>query len=218
MLMGGHVRVGVEDNLFYEDVNRVPTSNLALTQRVARLAKEFGRPVATAAEMLLLRLGDPENWRETTVTLRKMVADDRPAVLHPPRRWNMAPIAPSAEVPDPERSGINLGEHLRRPFARPDRRGGELPAYRRSDRRDGQPGGRSRLSWVATSAFGCRKPAWRRCDVSASAEDRTEADRPETIHWYVDKFGYHIVGASRKRHPFSRLDRNEWTVLELDLQ
>ncbi|MPM97535.1 hypothetical protein SDC9_144709 [bioreactor metagenome] len=47
---------------------------------------------------------------------------------------------------------------------------------------------------------------------------RTEADRPETIHWYVDRFGYRIVGTAKKRHPFSRLDRDAWTVLELDLQ
>jgi GNAT superfamily N-acetyltransferase len=46
---------------------------------------------------------------------------------------------------------------------------------------------------------------------------RTETDRPETIRWYKDKFGYREVGKNPKKHPFSLPDVDEWTVLELDL-
>ena len=46
---------------------------------------------------------------------------------------------------------------------------------------------------------------------------RTETDRPETIEWYVDRFGYERVGTNPKKHAFSLPDVDEWTVLRLDL-
>ena len=49
ILLGGHVRVGFEDNIYYEK-GVLASSNAQLVQRVARLAKELGRPVATPAE------------------------------------------------------------------------------------------------------------------------------------------------------------------------
>lgn len=218
ILMGGHVRVGVEDNLFYDYPNRVPASNLALTQRVVRLAKEFGRPVATAGEVRsLLRLGDPENWRETSVTLRKMVAGDRPAVLDLLGRWNIAPVAPSAEVPDPERRGINLAGTF---VAELGERIVGVASYLPIDEATAETASLA----VDPDCLGCgigyrlqeaRLDEMRRLGIRRV---RTEADRPETIHWYVDKFGYRVVGTVKKRHPFSRLDRDAWTVLELDLQ
>jgi 3-keto-5-aminohexanoate cleavage enzyme len=53
--MGGHVRVGLEDNLYYER-GRLAT-NAELVARVVRIAGELGRPVATPDEARrLLRL------------------------------------------------------------------------------------------------------------------------------------------------------------------
>ncbi len=47
--MGGHVRVGLEDNVFYS--KGVPAkSNAELVARIVRLAKELGREVATPDE------------------------------------------------------------------------------------------------------------------------------------------------------------------------
>ncbi|MCZ7653432.1 MAG: GNAT family N-acetyltransferase [Rhodocyclaceae bacterium] len=46
---------------------------------------------------------------------------------------------------------------------------------------------------------------------------RTETDRPDTIRWYVEKFGYRIVGTNPKKHDFSLPDVDHWTVLELNL-
>ena len=47
---------------------------------------------------------------------------------------------------------------------------------------------------------------------------RTEADRPETIAWYVRKFGYRIEGTvPKKQQRFSLPEVREWTVLILDL-
>ena len=47
---------------------------------------------------------------------------------------------------------------------------------------------------------------------------RTETDRPRTIEWYVDNFGYERVGTTPKKHEFSLEEVDEWTVLELDLE
>jgi len=43
--MGGHVRVGIEDNIYYRR-GEPATSNAQLIERVARIAQEFGRAVA----------------------------------------------------------------------------------------------------------------------------------------------------------------------------
>jgi 3-keto-5-aminohexanoate cleavage enzyme len=45
--MGGHVRVGLEDNLFLDPGKERPASNPALVERLVRLAEALGRPVAT---------------------------------------------------------------------------------------------------------------------------------------------------------------------------
>lgn len=49
ILLGGHVRVGFEDNIFYRK-GELAVSNAQLVARVARLAGELERPVATPAE------------------------------------------------------------------------------------------------------------------------------------------------------------------------
>jgi 3-keto-5-aminohexanoate cleavage enzyme len=48
IVMGGHVRVGLEDNLYYSKGELA--TNEQLVARVARLAAELGRPVATPDE------------------------------------------------------------------------------------------------------------------------------------------------------------------------
>lgn len=48
-LMGGHVRVGLEDNVYYARGQRAK-SNAELVQRAVRIAHELNRPVATPAE------------------------------------------------------------------------------------------------------------------------------------------------------------------------
>lgn len=49
IIMGGHVRVGFEDNVYYSKGVKAD-SNAQLVERVVRLAKEFGREVATPEE------------------------------------------------------------------------------------------------------------------------------------------------------------------------
>ena len=47
--MGGHVRTGLEDNIYYHK-GQLAESNAQLVERVVRIAGEVGRPVASPAE------------------------------------------------------------------------------------------------------------------------------------------------------------------------
>ena len=49
MMMGGHVRVGLEDSIYYSK-GVLARSNAELVERVARIAKEFGREIAIPSE------------------------------------------------------------------------------------------------------------------------------------------------------------------------
>ena len=48
LLLGGHVRVGLEDNLFYE--KGVPATNIQLVERMVRIVREMGMEPASPAE------------------------------------------------------------------------------------------------------------------------------------------------------------------------
>ena len=48
--MGGHVRVGIEDSIFYSYPEKELATNTALVKRIVRIAKELGREIATPAE------------------------------------------------------------------------------------------------------------------------------------------------------------------------
>jgi 3-keto-5-aminohexanoate cleavage enzyme len=50
ILMGGHVRVGLEDNLYYDQNRRQLATNEQLIRRIVRLSSEFGREVADPSE------------------------------------------------------------------------------------------------------------------------------------------------------------------------
>jgi len=49
MMLGGHVRVGMEDNLFYRR-GELAKGNAQLVERAVRMAHEFNREVATPAQ------------------------------------------------------------------------------------------------------------------------------------------------------------------------
>jgi ribosomal-protein-alanine N-acetyltransferase len=45
----------------------------------------------------------------------------------------------------------------------------------------------------------------------------TNADRPETIAWYIKHFGYRETGSLAKVHEFGHPDIPRWTTLQVDL-
>jgi 3-keto-5-aminohexanoate cleavage enzyme len=49
IILGGHVRVGMEDNLYFKKGEKLK-SNAQLVERVKRIAEEMNRPVATVAQ------------------------------------------------------------------------------------------------------------------------------------------------------------------------
>ena len=58
MVMGGHVRVGLEDNIYYSK-GMLAKSNAQLVERVVRIAKELGREIANPSDTRkILKLKD----------------------------------------------------------------------------------------------------------------------------------------------------------------
>ena len=151
------------------------------------------------------------------VAIRKMCEDDRLPVMRLLSRWNMAPLAPSPDVPDPERSTLLVENTF---VANADGILIGVASYILHG--DGS----------AETASLAVDPAWLGSHVGANLQKarlmemkargiervRTEADRPGVVDWYVRKFRYRIVGTARKKHPFGLASVDHWTVLELDLR
>jgi len=50
ILMGGHVRVGIEDSIYYNYPRKDLGTNVKLVKRIVRIARELGREIATPEE------------------------------------------------------------------------------------------------------------------------------------------------------------------------
>lgn len=218
LLMGGHVRVGLEDNAYYDHPGRVPATNRALVERIVRLAGEFGRPIARCDSVRQqLHLDDPGNWNATQTTIRKIRAEDMAAAMNLLAKWNMAPLQASANIPDPERDRL---EQTNTFVAILDGQLVGVASWLRID-----PIRAETASFaVAPEHIGCGIGQKLQEARLAEMRDkgirhiRTEADRPDVIRWYIEKFGYRITGTNPKKHAFSRAECDHWTVLELHLE
>lgn len=63
LAMGGHCRVGLEDNIYHSFDRRTLATNVGLVARLKQLSETFGRPFATPAEArALLGLGSGRRW------------------------------------------------------------------------------------------------------------------------------------------------------------
>jgi len=161
--------------------------------------------------------GRTTHSRGGSVVIRRMRPEDLPAALAVLDRWNMAPVAPSADIPDPERSELDVT----RSFVAED--GGRVVGVCSYILHSAE---------VAETASLAVHPDYRGQGVGyrlqcarlralkglGVREVRTEADRAETIAWYVRKFGYERTGTSRKKHAFGLSTVSEWTILRLDLE
>jgi 3-keto-5-aminohexanoate cleavage enzyme len=62
IVLGMHVRVGLEDNVMYAP-GELAKSNAQMVERVVRLAKELGRPIATPTQAReMMGLGAPREY------------------------------------------------------------------------------------------------------------------------------------------------------------
>lgn len=218
IIMGGHVRVGLEDNPYYDYMRRTDASNEQLVRRLVRLAGELGRPISTSRQTReQLRLGNPTNWAATRALIRKMRPDDLNAAQAILAQWNMAPSAPTAEIPDPERNDIELSNSF---VAELEKRVVGIASYLVPE-----PG-------LAETCGLAVDPDYLGCGIGQMLQEarleeirsrgltrvRTETDRPEVIHWYMEKFGYRRSGTRKKKPPYLGLTNcDHWTVLELNL-
>jgi 3-keto-5-aminohexanoate cleavage enzyme len=50
LTLGGHVRVGIEDNIWFDRAREVPATNAMLVERIVQLARTLERPIATPAQ------------------------------------------------------------------------------------------------------------------------------------------------------------------------
>lgn len=218
LLLGGHVRVGLEDNPYYDYANREPASNVQLVKRIVRLAKELGRPIATCNDTRTrLKLGQSENWTATKTVIRKLRLDDTTAVMQLLGQWNMAPIQPCADIPAPERDRLEAENTF---VAILKERIVGVASYLNL----GNGWAETASLAVAPEYLGCgigfqlQQARLKEMGSKGIIHVRTESDRPEVIRWYIDKFGYRVVGQQAKKHAFGRSDCNYWTILELDLE
>ncbi len=53
MIMGGHIRVGMEDNIYYSR-GIIAKSNAQFVDRIVRIAREYGREIATPEETRII--------------------------------------------------------------------------------------------------------------------------------------------------------------------
>jgi N-acetylglutamate synthase-like GNAT family acetyltransferase len=151
------------------------------------------------------------------IIVRKMKSEDMDKVIGILSQWNMAPIKPSPEIPEPIRSSINIDNS----FVAMD---GELivgvasyiiksSEYAETCSLALDPGYRGRGIGYKLQMARLREMKRRGVRKVIS-----HTDRQETIEWYTKKFGYRITGKKKKKHPWSRPDVDERTILELDLE
>ncbi len=152
----------------------------------------------------------------SNIHIRKMRDDDLPVCMSILEGWNMAPRLPSDDIPKPERTGIDIANSF---VAEIDGRVVGTCGYIIHSSEFAETaslavdpsfkGGGAGFLLQRARLDEMRRRGIRRV--------RTETDRPETIRWYVERFGYRVVGTNPKKHAFSCEDVDYWTVLELDL-
>jgi uncharacterized protein (DUF849 family)/N-acetylglutamate synthase-like GNAT family acetyltransferase len=217
IIMGGHVRVGLEDSPLMDYWDAQPATNAALVARIAHLARELGRPVSSCAQTRQhLRIGDKDSWQATKVRIRPMLKEDMADVLQLLAKWNMDPRNATQTGVQPERDHIETGNTFVAILQ--DRLVG-VGSFLIIDAEHAETASLA----VEPDVLGCgigHKLQCRRLEEMRSRGIRyvrTEADRPHVIRWYIEKFGYRKTGTNAKRHAFGDQLRKEWTVLELDL-
>jgi len=50
LIAGGHVRVGLEDNIYYDSSKKKLATNVSLVNRIVNISQELGRDIASPLE------------------------------------------------------------------------------------------------------------------------------------------------------------------------
>ena len=148
--------------------------------------------------------------------IRKMCSDDYDAAMEILDKWNIAPVMPSDDIENPERSILDIEKSF---VAMDNGSVVGVCSYIVHNRE---------LAETASLAVdpSCRgKGAGYRLQLARLKEMKqigirivhTETDREDTINWYIRKFGYKRMGTNPKKHAFSLPEVDKWVVLQLDL-
>jgi len=151
---------------------------------------------------------------DTAVRIRKMHQADVPAVMDILDEYDMAP---KTDRDDAERSEIRVENSF---VAEHDGDVVGTASYIVHDDTFAETASMAVTPDYRGEGLGYRLQAARLEEMYSRGIEtvRTETDRPETIEWYIEHFGYERVGTNPKKHDFSLSDVDEWTVLELDLE
>lgn len=149
-------------------------------------------------------------------TIRKMRPEDEDAAIEVLAQWNMAPLAPSEQTPEPERASLDVACSFVAVI------GGRIVGVcsyiihsaTRAETASLAVEPESRGKGVGNRLQRARLREMKERGIETVT---TETDRDDTIRWYVENFGYSVRGTNKKKHAFSRSDVDHWTVLELDL-
>ena len=150
------------------------------------------------------------------VQIRKMCQEDYDAAIAILDKWNMAPVEPSDDIENPERSVLDVGKS----FVAVD--SGRIVGVCSYILHNPEL---AETASLAVDQSYCGKGVGYRLQVARLDEMKrigirtvhTETDREDTINWYIKKFGYKRTGSNPKKHDFSLADVDIWTVLQLDL-
>lgn len=154
-----------------------------------------------------------ERTDDTNVQIRKMQDEDVAAAMEILNQWDMAPEADNA---DAERSTIRVENSF---VAEDSGTVVGVASYIVHSDTLGETASLAVDPDYRGQGIGYRLQVARLEEMRSRGIEtvRTETDRPETINWYIENFGYERVGTNPKKHDFSLSDVDEWTVLELEL-
>ena len=151
------------------------------------------------------------------VEIRKMRPEDLPQALELLRLWNLAPMAPTADVPQPERTGLIVeNTHV----AVAGERVVGLGSFIQLSPTEAEGASFAVAPEYRGTAVGSLLVVAGRREMYARGIRKiySETDRPENVNWLTKRFGYRIVGKAAKRQSFGDPTITEWTRLEVDLE
>lgn len=161
-----------------------------------------------------MQTGDLEKRNTAQVFIRKMRLEDTASAMALLAQWNMAPVQASASIPQPERDRLELDNTFVAILQ--DKLVG-VASWLRIDATRAETASLAVDRKFIGTTVGQKLQEARLAEMRGKGivVVRTEADRPKVIRWYINKFGYRIVGTNRKRHAFGSPEQDSWTVLEL---
>lgn len=148
--------------------------------------------------------------------VRKIKINELKLAMQILEKWNMAPRASSEANPNPERETLDLNHTF---IAKVGDEIAGVCSYLVLSEEEAETASLAVDPKFKGKGIGYALQMARLKEMKTKGFKRvhTETDRPETINWYIGKFGYKIVGTNPKKHDFSLSDVDFWTVLKLDL-